>query len=321
MRTIVMLLLTVTAFCSFAQDEQGNYAEVANQFMNQYNDRDYDAIYNSFNADMKKALPRQQTLTFLDQNVNNLMGAITGMTFDRVDQGAHIYRTDFERAVAEIVISLNPQNSISGFRINPIKDTDIPIIERNVTRMILPFKDEWFVFWGGTTVEQNYHVAYPDQQFAYDIMMVVDGSSFEGDPKNNGSYFVFGKEIIAPCDTKVAKVITGVHDNVPGELNPEQLTGNTIVLETQDGEFILFAHLKEGSIVVEEGQELRQGDLMGQCGNSGNSTEPHLHLSLQNHVEMFQSTGAKLYFDEIMVNGELKTDYLPVKEEYIKNVN
>ena len=320
MRILALLLISLATFGAVAQ-EQGNYAEAASQFMARYNDGDYDAIYDSFNADAQKALPRQQTLTFLEQNVKQLMGAITAMNFDRIDQGAHIYRTDFERAVAEVVISLTPENQMGGFRINPIKDPDIPILERNVTKMILPFNEEWFVFWGGTTVEKNYHVEYPDQQYAYDILMVANGTSYEGDPKNNESYFVFGKDIIAPCDAKVAKVITGVHDNVPGELNPQQLTGNTIVLETEEGEFVLFAHLKEGSIVVEEGQEVRQGDLMAQCGNSGNTTEPHLHLSLQNHVEMFQSTGAKLYFDRIMVNGELRTDYLPVKEDYIKNVN
>lgn len=321
MKSIALLVLFMIGFCSFSQEEQGNYAEAASRFMAMYNDGDYGAIYDGMDPEAQKALPRQQTLTFLEQNVKQLMGAITAMNFDRVDKGAHIYRTDFERAVAEIVISLTPQNRMNGFRINPIKDPDIPIIERNITKMILPFREEWFVFWGGTTVEQNYHVEYTNQQFAYDLMMVSDGSSFDGDPKKNESYFVFGKDIIAPCDAIVAKVITGVHDNVPGELNPQQLTGNTVVLETENDEFILFAHLKEGSIVVEEGQEVRQGDLLGQCGNSGNTTEPHLHLSLQNHVEMFQSTGGKLYFDQVMVNGELKTDYLPVKEDYIKNVN
>jgi len=321
MRFTTLILFLFSFGSSFAQEEQGNYAEAASEFMARYNDGDYDAIFDLFNVDMKKALPRQQTLAFFEQNVNNLMGNITEMRFDRVDSGAHIYRTAFERAVAEVVISLSPQNMINGFVIKPLKDDAIPILERNVTKMILPFNEEWFVFWGGTTVEQNYHVEYPIQQYAYDILMVSDGASYVGDPKKNESYLVFGKEIMAPCDARVVKVITGVPDNIPGELNPEQLTGNTIVLETENGEFVLFAHLKEGSIVVEEGQEVRQGELLGQCGNSGNTTEPHLHLSLQNHVEMLQSTGAKLYFDRIMVNGEIKTDYLPVKEDYIKNVN
>jgi len=321
MRTILLIAICFTSCISFAQEEQGNYAEAASTFVQRYNMGDYGAIFDSFNIDMQKALPREQTLAFFTQNVNNLMGNIEEMQFARIDNGAHIYRADFERAVAEVVISLTPQQTINGFAIKPVNASDIPVLERNVTPMILPFNEEWFVFWGGTTVEQNYHVDYPDQQYAYDLLMVADGASYVGDSKKNENYLVFGKEVIAPCSAKVARVITGVHDNIPGELNPEQLTGNTVVLETENGEYILLAHLKEGSIVVEEGQEVRQGEVLAQCGNSGNSTEPHLHLSLQNHVDMLQSTGAKLYFDRIMVNGEIKSDYLPVKEDLITNIN
>ncbi|WP_273565604.1 peptidoglycan DD-metalloendopeptidase family protein [Maribacter halichondriae] len=321
MRTILILFILFTNYLSFSQEEQGNYAEAASTFMQRYNMGDYGAIFDSFNVDMQKALPREQTLAFFAQNVNSLMGNIEEMQFARIDNGTHIYRADFERAVAEVVISLTPQQTINGFAIKPVNASDIPVLKRNVTPMILPFNEEWFVFWGGTTVEQNYHVDYPDQQYAYDILMVADGASYVGDPKKNENYLVFGKEVIAPCNAKVAHVITGVHDNIPGELNPEQLTGNTVVLETENGEYILLAHLKEGSIVVEEGQEVLQGEVLAQCGNSGNSTEPHLHLSLQNHVDMLQSTGAKLYFDRIMVNGEIKSDYLPVKEDLITNIN
>jgi murein DD-endopeptidase MepM/ murein hydrolase activator NlpD len=72
--------------------------------------------------------------------------------------------------------------------------------------------------------------------------------------------------------------------------------------------------------MVEEGQEVRQGEVLARCGNSGNTTEPHLHLSLQNTINMQDATGAKLYFDQLSVNGEIKTDYLPVKEDFIRNL-
>jgi murein DD-endopeptidase MepM/ murein hydrolase activator NlpD len=106
---------------------------------------------------------------------------------------------------------------------------------------------------------------------------------------------------------------------MPGEMNPKQVTGNTIVLETKNKEYILFAHLKEKSIIVIEGQEVKQGDVLGQCGNSGNSSEAHLHLSLQNTKNMINATGGKLFFNKIQVNGKIKEDYIPVKNERIKN--
>ncbi len=147
-----------------------------------------------------------------------------------------------------------------------------------------------------------------------------DGKSFKTDGKSNNDYYVFGKNIISPCDAKVVKVITGVKDNIPGQLNPKQLTGNTIVLKTVNNEFIMLAHFKEKSILVKEGQQVKVGQLLGQCGNSGNSSEAHLHLSLQNVKELNAAAGGKLFFEKIKVNGEIKTDYLPVKNDKIQNI-
>ncbi len=323
MRSIICAFFLVVGYLGYAQEqeEMGNYASAASEFMSLYNSSDYAGIFDRFNDDMKKAMPRENTIEFFSQNVNGLMGNITEMQFVAMKQGAHIYRTSFERAIADIAISLSPSNQIMGLMISPVQPSDLKVLERNTTEMILPFNEEVFVFWGGTTVEQNYHMADVNQQFAYDILMAKDGTSYDGDGLKNENYFVFGKDIIAPCDARVVKVIKGVKDNVPGEMNPEQLTGNTVILQTVNNEYILFAHLKEGSIVVEEGQEVLQRDVIAQCGNSGNSTEPHLHLGLQNDVEFLKSTGAKLYFDRLMVNGEIKEDYLPVKEDFIKNIN
>nr|WP_321221598.1 peptidoglycan DD-metalloendopeptidase family protein [uncultured Psychroserpens sp.] len=321
MKKIVFILSLLSTVFSFSQEKE-NYNVVASQFIDLYNAKDYNGIFDLFNLDMQNALPVEKTKAFLE-DMQLQLGDIKTIQFSKLKQGeAHIYKTTFSLdELRDILFYLDQNDKIGGLYIAPHKSNDLPVLKRNTTKMILPFKEEWFVSWGGTTVEQNYHVAYENQQYAYDILMIKDGVSFKGDPKNNENYYVFGKDIIAPCDAKVVKVITGVIDNVPGELNPKQLTGNTIVLQTEDEEYLLFAHLKENSIVVKEGQMLKQGDVMGQCGNSGNTTEAHLHLSLQNAVDMNISTGGKIYFDHIMVNGEIKNDYLPVKEDFIKNIN
>lgn len=64
---------------------------------------------------------------------------------------------------------------------------------------------------------------------------------------------------------------------------------------------------------------VKQGDLLGLCGNSGNSTEPHIHFHIQNVENMNIATGAKSYFENILVNGEMKKDYSPVKMEKVIN--
>lgn len=302
----------------FSQELE-NHATMAKKFMALYNNGEYESIFNTFNSAMKNALPKEKAVAFFKGNVSPL-GKLTSMDFTEVNKGMHTYKSSFENGVFNILLAVDGGNKLSGLLIQLYKPKGLPTLKRNVTKMILPFKEKWFVFWGGTTVEQNYHMAQEVQQYAYDMLMVDSGSSYKGDPKKNESYFVFGKDIIAPCDGTIVKVTKGVYDNVPGEMNAKDLTGNTLVLETANNEYVLFAHLKQNSIIVEEGAIVKQGQKIAECGNSGNSTEAHLHLQLQNVPDFFQATGAKLFFDEIMVNGEIKKNYIPVKEDFIQNI-
>ena len=116
MKKVIFTLLFLTGCLTFAQDQEelGNYANVASEFMSRYNSSDYAGVFDLFNDDMKKAMPREKTIEFLSQNVNSLMGNITEMQFVKMKQGAHVYRTSFERAMADITISLSLQNQISG---------------------------------------------------------------------------------------------------------------------------------------------------------------------------------------------------------------
>ncbi len=318
MKNLIFILSFLLFTIGFSQESE-DHAAMATKFMSLYNSGDYEGIFNTFDTNMKKALPKEKTLAFFNGNVSPL-GKLKSMEFQNVGQGMHTYKSTFDKGVFDILMNVNGNNEIAGLLLKPHKTKDLPILERNTTKMILPFKEKWFVFWGGTTVEQNYHMAQEVQQYAYDLLMVDNGSSHKGDPKKNESYFVFGKDIIAPCDGRIVKVVKGVYDNIPGEMNSEDLTGNTLVLETENKEYVLFAHLKQNSIVVKEGDVVKQGQKIAECGNSGNSTEAHLHLQLQNVPDFFQATGAKLFFDEIMVNDQIKKDYIPVKEDFIQNI-
>ena len=320
MRPVLLLLIFFTLKL-FSQDEQPNYERFVSVFTERFNSGDYDGIYDMYDAGMKNAFTNIETRNFFENNINRLTGEIKSMQFYTLREGAHVYRVVFDKSVADLTVTLSPESKINGLLISRPMSLGIPLLERNTTIMSLPFNGEWFVYWGGVTEVQNYHVNDVTQQYAYDIMKVKDGASYVGDPLLNESYFAFGEDIIAPCDARVVTVIDGVPDNIPGEMNPQQLTGNTIVLQTDNEEYLLMAHLMKGSIVVQEGQDIRKGEILAKCGNSGNSTEPHLHLSLQNAAEMEESIGAKLYFDRIEVNGEIRLDYLPVKEDFISNSN
>ena len=318
MRKFLFIAIILFPMMSFSQ-EKDNYKEASKQFMLHFNAADYEAIFNMFDDSMKSSLPKEQAVPFLEDMASRL-GKIKSMSFSNTKQTAHNYKTTFDEGFQDILIYLNAENEVGGLFVLPHKPADLSKLNRNTTKMILPFNDEWYVFWGGVTPDDNYHVAYENQSGAYDFIMMKDGKNHEGAGTINEDYYAFGKEIIAPCNAKVVKVISGLRDNNPGRMNPNNPTGNTVILETKNKEFIVLAHVKAKSIVVKEGQEIKQGEVLGLCGNSGNSSEPHVHLSLQNVLDIDIATGAQLYFEEILVNGEVKEDYLPLKNEKIQNI-
>src|SRR5699024_9153078 len=136
-----------------------------------------------------------------------------------------------------------------------------------------------FVFWGGANSLMNYHYEYENQRYAYDFVMMDDNSTYEGDATLNESYHAFGQDYIAPADGIVVKVENGIKDNEPvGEMNEENPLGNYVILDHGNDEYSYLAHFKYESIEINEGDEVKQGDVLGQVGNSGNSSEPHIHF-------------------------------------------
>ena len=145
-----------------------------------------------------------------------------------------------------------------------------------------------------------------------------EGKSFRTDGKTNEDYYAFGQPISAPCDGEVVLSVDGVKDNVPGVLNPFYVPGNSVLLKTKNGEYVFFAHFKQNSVRVKQGDKVKQGEVLGLCGNSGNSSEAHLHFHLQNVEDFTLATGIKCHFDKLKVNGIVKTDYSPLKRETIE---
>ncbi len=299
MKSMLLLFLTCPVFLH-AQQENRGFDAVTSRFQEAYNAGDYRAIFDMFDGGMQQQLSLEKLSSVLGQQVRPGLGSIREMELKQVSGPSHVYKTTFDRGVLDISISLNGEDLISGLYLKPHEPVvEIPVIERNSTPVRLPFEGTWFVYWGGETESLNYHMNDANQQYAYDFLKVADGSSHQGDQYKNESYFAFGEPILAPCDATVVLAIDGVPDNTPGEVNPIHMTGNTLVLETPAGEFILLAHLKEGSVRVKKGQQVRQGDLLAACGNSGNSTEAHLHLQLQNTRDIHKATGGSRFSSSI----------------------
>ncbi len=248
------------------------------------------------------------------------LGEIDSYDFIRYQSTVGIYKTRFSRAIVAMNISIDETLKIDGLQFKPYIPEDLPVIERNTTKLILPFENEWDVVWGGDTKENNYHVSVQSQKNAFDfVIRDKTGKSYKTNGQSNEDYYCFGERIISPCDAEVVMVIDGVKDNIPGEMNSFFATGNTVVLKTYNNEYIYLCHFKKHSIQVNEGHQVKQGELLGLCGNSGNSSEAHLHFHIQNVENMNIATGVKCFFANILVNGTQKADYSPIKGEKISN--
>ncbi|WP_416151784.1 M23 family metallopeptidase [Salipaludibacillus sp. HK11] len=130
---------------------------------------------------------------------------------------------------------------------------------------------------------------------------------YEGYPALNESYNAFGKEYLAPADGTVVRVENDVQDNEPvGEMNEEEPYSNYVILDHGNEEISQLAHFKYQSIEMKEGDEVKEGDLLGLVGNSGNSSEPHIHFHVPDFSDLSESKSIRINFnrDEEFIQGD-----------------
>ncbi len=295
---------------------------IAERFSASYNAKDFGAIRDDFGMEVAKALPREQSDAFFRSMMQD-HGKILKLEPPRPQppRGA-VFLARFEKGSLDLKLHLDEQGKVGGiWFLAPAPD--IPVPERNRTRLSLPAQGRWKVIWGGDTREQNQHREVRDQRFAFDLVGIgEDGKTRKGKGADNEDFYAFGREIMAPAEGVVTDVIEGVRDNRPGSMNPGSAVGNAVFIEHRPDEISLLAHFKQGSIRVKPGQKVARGETLGLCGNSGNSSEPHIHYHLQNAHIPQDATGIRVFFDGLELERDgvrvSTSDYSPVKDDVIE---
>jgi murein DD-endopeptidase MepM/ murein hydrolase activator NlpD len=184
------------------------------------------------------------------------------------------------------------------------------------TNLRLPFAGPWYVAAGGRTLKQNHHVAGWDIRFAYDFIAVEDA---ESKPRlKNSDYAGWGRQILAPADGIIRVAVDSRPDNEPGVPNVTDIYGNHVVIDHQNGEYSFLLHLQQGSVRVRVGQTVHRGDVLGLCGNSGDSSGPHLHYHLQDRVGS-DGKGLPAQFHDYLTAGKVTTVGEPTQGLVIAN--
>ncbi|MFW6079187.1 MAG: GNAT family N-acetyltransferase [Gemmatimonadota bacterium] len=184
-----------------------------------------------------------------------------------------------------------------------------PDTYRQRARYTLPVRGEWLVMNGGVTPEASHAWDVLAQRYAYDLVKADDaGVRHRGAGTSLEDYYAYGEPVVAPADGEVVRVRDGVRDAPrvgTGRVDwrCRDFAGNTVMIRHAEREYSVLAHLVPGSIPVRVGQRVERGERIGRCGHSGHSTEPHLHLQVQDRPDFFDAVGLPVRFSDVRVSG------------------
>lgn len=154
--------------------------------------------------------------------------------------------------------------------------------EQDSVILNLPFDGEWVAIGSGATGLTNHHNRISSQKYAADLTRVGEnGKLFTED----GSLSIHSKswdaEILSPVDGVVETAVDGYLD----DRSKRALAGNHVAIKMADSVYVMMAHFKLGSLMVQQGDSVKVGDPIARAGNSGNSDFPHLHIHVQTSPE------------------------------------
>jgi murein DD-endopeptidase MepM/ murein hydrolase activator NlpD len=287
------------------------------------------AIYARMTAPMRKVAGNAEGLARFRQKVLKEVGPERVVLSETVVAVGpyRAYRRLAQHALAASPVltewTFDDQLAIVGFVVKP---ESVPSPSRNLdyqtrARLRLPFDGAWYVFWGGRTVDQNQHAVVRDQRFAYDFLVVDAGRTHSGDGSKVEDFYCWNRPVRAPAAASVVTVVDGLPDNAPGRMDPAHAAGNHVTLDLGDGEFAILAHLRNGSVGVRPGQRIEAGAEIGRCGNSGNTSEPHLHFHLQDRAEFGTGDGLPAFFNDYSADGKTVARGEPVRGQTVANVS
>lgn len=201
----------------------------------------------------------------------------------------------------------------------------VPVLYETKTALVLPVKGRVLV-WDGHDYNSHHRrsdYTHPGirrrgqttnfSRYGYDFVLVNEqGVMYRGRPKDredwylgkaddNDRYLAFGQPVYAAGAGRVADA----HDGEPDDRQVNQaelakrgtaIGGNYVIIDHLNGEHSWFAHLKRGSVKVKPGQMVKQGEVIGQIGNSGDSLFPHLHYELRTGPGIKGVEGLPSYF-------------------------
>jgi len=226
------------------------------------------------------------------------------------------FRTSPSDKLADIFFQYNsPEKNLYSYFYQKKK-----AYQRYLVHFKPPFHGKWTV-----AQSHNGEITHKDDwKHAWDFIITDNnGKQYQNDGLFTEDYYCFGKSVLAPANGTITETVDHIPDNSIGEFNLLNNWGNTVIIKHNDYLYSSLNHLKSGSICVKQGDVIKQGQKIGEAGNSGRSPWPHLHLQ-------FQSTpfiGSKTIFYPLSYyilyednKEQLKSYSSPLKDQIISSV-
>jgi hypothetical protein len=190
-------------------------------------------------------------------------------------------------------------------------------------KYIFPLRGVWYAGWGA-----SFHTGHRwgvPEEFALDIAKVGEsGLSHKGDGTRFDDYYAYGADVLAAADGRVIKTANDQPEDPSAMQRPNEtqqayfarlqkeqgerlakglmaITGNYVMIDHENNEYSLYAHLQPGNVRVHVGDRMKAGDVIGKLGSSGNSTEPHLHFHVCDKPDPLMCAGIPVNFSNVTI--------------------
>lgn len=308
MRLIAAIaFLLASVLPAFAQDAQSAGRAQSEAFLA----GDIAGVWEDMAPPMREAFGTIESLQAFRDSLTRDFGEEVEVLNEQVQPGegveAYVRTSRWSKSEPPLLMQwvFDAEQKVVGFLVQPM-----PVLAesrfldyRTKAELHLPFTGEWFVVWGGRTLEQNYHAADRAQRFALDMLIYRSGITHTGDATKLESYYCWDQPILSPGAGTIAAVVSDLPDNPIGETDAANPAGNHVVIDLGNSEYAFLGHLRQGSVRVAVGDTVAVGDELGRCGNSGNTSEPHLHMHLQTTPTLADGEGLPAQFVNYFADG------------------
>ncbi len=148
------------------------------------------------------------------------------------------------------------------------------------------------------------------ETFAIDSVRVDGNRFYQGNGSTNAQYPYFGAPVYAVAAGTVVALHDGMDESIPFQPattlhKPEDFGGNYVLIRQAKGVYAFYAHMQKGSVAVVVGQQVTTGTAIGRVGNSGNSSNPHLHFGLLDRPDFVTGYSLPFVFSNFTLSGHV----------------